>query len=112
MVQHRACMPHPLRNTVECHVKKPPTKLKTSWEMKTYVNLVHVNNFLEVQPRTAPLITAPKERTQFTRRSGVLSMERFIFSTCKGAISPSIFCLFVSFLQSMVRIEKCDVMIS
>ena len=107
-------MPHPLRNSVECQVKKPSTKLKTSWKMKRYVNLVHVDNFLEVQPRTAPLITAPKERTRFTRRGGGLSMERFIFSTFKGGdsnIPHILFYLFVSFLQSMVRIEKCDVMI-
>ena len=89
-------------------------KAENKLEKKTYVNLIHVDIFLESQPRTAPLITAPKERTRFTRRGGGLSMERFIFSTFKGGdsnIPHILFYLFVSFLQSMVRIEKCDVMI-
>ena len=106
-------MPHPLRNSVECQVKKPPTKRKTSWKMKTYVNLVHVDNFLEVQPRTAPLITAPKERTRFTRRGGGLSMERVIFSIFKGTIFPHILPLCAVFaIKGADRKMRCHDMLT
>ena len=104
------CMPHPLRNSGESQVKKEATKLKTSWEMKRYVNLVQVDNFCELQPRTALLIGS---RVLFMRRGGGLSMERVIFSIFKGTIFPHILPLCAVFaINGADRKMRCHDMLT
>ena len=91
-----------------CHCK--------SWilDFKGEETILHNKSFHDLQARTAPLITTSseirKEAALFIgvaedRRSSVLS-----FQLLGGQYAP-IFCRFVLFLQSMVRIEKDDVMI-
>ena len=66
------CMPHPLRNSGESQVKKEATKLKTSWEMKRYVNLV-----------LGPELMFAKRDKHYPSRSGQTSLATAVINFTK-----------------------------